>query len=386
MNLKLTKALIPNYDSYDMNPRYITIHNTANTAVGAGDEMHARYLLNGASGRVVSWHYTVDDDSATQHLPTNKNGWHAGDGEHGEGNRYSIGIEICENADGDFSKAVANAIELVVYLMKEHNIDVDHVVPHQHWSGKYCPRKLLSQWGSIKNRIKVAYKGLKVEKYEPQIKGEYVEKKEESKPSSTKGYKGNSIVDYLNLLGKDSSFRNRKKLAAQYGIKGYDGSPEQNLSLLDKMRSHSPAPNPSSPTKKGDMKTNSIVVYLNSVGIDSSFNNREKLAKKYGIGGYVGSADQNIELLEIMRDGKKASTPKPSVKKIDEIRIVGVSNAAYIQDRPDRNSSKVVGTIGKGKVVGITGSVRGKNNPKGYWEIMHEGKRAYISAQYGDLI
>jgi N-acetylmuramoyl-L-alanine amidase len=179
MALAIRQDFIPGYEAYPMSPKYITIHNTANTAVGAGDEMHAKYLNNGAGGRTVSWHYTVDDDSITQHLPTNVNGWHAGDGLRGTGNRQSIGIEICENSDGDFSKAVSNAIELVQYLMKKHGIGIMNVVPHQHWSGKYCPRKLLASWSSIIARIQSAPKA-------PAVKASKVERKPNPKVEASK--------------------------------------------------------------------------------------------------------------------------------------------------------------------------------------------------------
>src|SRR5690625_437143 len=87
-----------------MSPKYITVHNTANTSAGADAKMHARYLHNGASGRTVGWHFSVDDTRIVQHLPTDEHGWHAGDGAKGTGNLHSIGIEICENGDGDLEK------------------------------------------------------------------------------------------------------------------------------------------------------------------------------------------------------------------------------------------------------------------------------------------
>jgi N-acetylmuramoyl-L-alanine amidase/LysM repeat protein len=55
------------------------------------------------------------------------------------------------------------------------------------------------------------------------------------------------------------------------------------------------------PKPKGDQKTNSIVTYLNSIGVSSSFSNREKLAKQHGISGYRGTASQNLLLLKKMR-------------------------------------------------------------------------------------
>jgi len=40
-----------------------------------------------------------------------------------------------------------------------------------------------------------------------------------------------SIVDLLKLLGIDSSYANRKTLAQEMGIDGYEGSAEQNIAL-----------------------------------------------------------------------------------------------------------------------------------------------------------
>ncbi|MFS0657068.1 N-acetylmuramoyl-L-alanine amidase [Bacillus sp. 179-C3.3 HS] len=137
-----------------MKPQYITVHNTANTARGANASSHATFVARSSTG--VSWHYTVDDQEIYQHLPLNENGWHAGDGR-GNGNMKSIGIEICENAGGDFDKAVENAQWLIRKLMKDYGIPLSNVVPHKHWSGKECPRKLLGLWDQFKAGIATAH-------------------------------------------------------------------------------------------------------------------------------------------------------------------------------------------------------------------------------------
>lgn len=86
----------------------------------------------------------------------------------------------------------------------------------------------------------------------------------------------------------------------------------------------------------------------------------------------------------------KASKPSKStnsgIKSVGKIKIVGVSTAAIIMDKPDRIKAKNVGTIGLGKTIDIAGSVRGSNNSKGYWEIIHNGKRRYVSGQYGKMV
>ncbi|WP_099302807.1 N-acetylmuramoyl-L-alanine amidase [Bacillus sp. Marseille-P3800] len=129
-----------------LRPTLITIHETANTSAGANADMHARYVKGAdAQARQVSWHVTVDDTQAIQHLPFNEIGWHAG----ANGNRQSIGIEICVNRDGNFPQARANAISLVRRLMNELSIGIESIVTHQHWTGKNCPTNLLPSWDAF---------------------------------------------------------------------------------------------------------------------------------------------------------------------------------------------------------------------------------------------
>ncbi|EPG1130616.1 DUF5776 domain-containing protein [Listeria monocytogenes] len=65
-----------------------------------------------------------------------------------------------------------------------------------------------------------------------------------SKPSANANSLG--LVDYMNMNKLDSSFANRKKLAAKYGIKNYSGTASQNTTLLAKLKAgkpHTPASN-----------------------------------------------------------------------------------------------------------------------------------------------
>ena len=123
---------------------FVTVHETGNTSKGAGARNHANYLKGDAAANTpVSWHYTVDDTDIYQHLPENEDGFHAGDNT-GNGNRQSIGIEICVNSDGDFRKAVNLTVELVADICKRRNIAVSNVVQHNNWSGKNCPQNIRS--------------------------------------------------------------------------------------------------------------------------------------------------------------------------------------------------------------------------------------------------
>ena len=128
---------------------YITIHETGNLAKGADAAAHAAYLRGSSAQEApLSWHYTVDDHSIYQHLPDNERAFHAGDGGSGPGNATSIGIEICVDAGGNFEQAKANAAALVRLLMARHGIPLDHVVQHNHWNGKDCPKTIRATAGA----------------------------------------------------------------------------------------------------------------------------------------------------------------------------------------------------------------------------------------------
>ena len=120
-----------------MVPTYITIHSTYNKARGANAKAHARGLYNGNhksthnSRGYLSWHFTIDDGALYQSIPCNETGEHA-DYE-GKGNQKSIAIEMCENSDGSWSRTMDRTARFTAALMKEYNIPLNHVVPHQHW-------------------------------------------------------------------------------------------------------------------------------------------------------------------------------------------------------------------------------------------------------------
>ena len=130
-----------------MTPQYITVHNTANPNAGADADMHSNYMVSSNThSTYLSWHYTVDNTEIVQHVPLNEIAYHAGDSL-GDGNMSSIGIEICENADGSYRDAEENTEDLIAHLLLELNLDISRVVPHQHWSGKHCPHNMLDGTG-----------------------------------------------------------------------------------------------------------------------------------------------------------------------------------------------------------------------------------------------
>ena len=165
-------------DGKPMNPRFITIHSTENYNSGA--VIHGQAMANGkfkttknpnGGNRIgyFTWHYTVDDQLAVQHLPTNEQGEHAD--YDGPGNNYSIGIETCMQRGINEPAAVDRVAMLTALLMKRHGIPLSGVVPHYHWprgsrGQKNCPIILLEngrpgpRWDDFLKLVNHYYRGM----------------------------------------------------------------------------------------------------------------------------------------------------------------------------------------------------------------------------------
>jgi len=161
-----------------MNARYITIHSTQNFSRGADAWRHSLALKRGAlratkrrgGNRIgyLAWHYTVDQNVAVQHIPTDEQGEHADFD--GPGNNYSIGIEMCEHPGNSRSATIERTAKLTAYLMHKEGIPIRNVVPHYHWKReglskphKNCPHYLLDngrpgrKWAWFHSRVKFYY-------------------------------------------------------------------------------------------------------------------------------------------------------------------------------------------------------------------------------------
>lgn len=116
----------------------ITIHSTGNPSSTAQNERD--WLDNPSNKREASWHYVVDEKGAIQAIPDEEEAWHCGNT---IGNRFSIGLEICEG--GDREKTLRNAVDFVVQKMKEYGFTLTDIVRHYDWTGKNCPRILIDK-------------------------------------------------------------------------------------------------------------------------------------------------------------------------------------------------------------------------------------------------
>jgi hypothetical protein len=274
------------------------------------------------NNKQVSFHYAVDDYRAVQGIEENRNGWHAGDGSKGAGNRQGIGIEICYSKSGGerFNKAEDNAVELVVSILKRYGWGIEKVTKHQDYSGKYCPHRTLDLgWERFINKVKAKLN----ESAKPVAPG--------ANDQVVTPYlvKINSNDGFLNVragAGADCKINTTVKNGGVYTIVAKNGNwgrlksgagyiylplttPVNSSSAAKPTPKPTPAPQPKPAVNyyaKCSKHHNSIVNALKEIGVNNSFANRKKIAQKNGYAGntYKGTPAQNVALLNKLKQGK----------------------------------------------------------------------------------
>lgn len=148
--------------------RYIVIHYTGNDGDTAAN--NAVYYQNNVVE--ASAHYFVDNTAVWRSVPDLLTAWAVGGKKYdscastGGGtlhgivtNANSISVELCDTVkDGIYraSKATLdNAVALVVDLMKQYNIPLEHVCRHFDVTGKLCPSYMVDadKWAEFKDMI-----------------------------------------------------------------------------------------------------------------------------------------------------------------------------------------------------------------------------------------
>ncbi len=153
------------------------------------------------------------------------------------------------------------------------------------WGGDWTgfvdrPHLYLPDWGSTASKLKEQYGTFENFK-KTWTQSSETPKQEAAQPST---YTGNSIVEYLNSVGKPSDFASRTQYAAQYGISNYKGTAEQNLKLLALMRGDSSAPE-TQPTAPAPKPTKSLEDWAEEVRAGkhgTGHENRKASLKKAG--------------------------------------------------------------------------------------------------------
>ena len=172
-----------------------------------------------------------------------------------------------------------------------------------------------------------------------------------------------SLIEALKSIGVDSSYDNRKRIAAVNGISNYSGTADQNTQLLNLLKKgrliksksggDDPIPTPTPSTEYYPACSSSYVSFveaLKSIGVDSSYDNRKRIAAINGISNYSGTAEQNTQLLNLLKKGKliksnsggddptPTPTPTPSSSMISK-----VANSPQFSSKKD--TINIIGNI-----------------------------------------
>lgn len=169
--------------------RAVVAHWTANTKKGAGAVANRNYFNNGSPGpggklRAASAHYCVDDKTIVQCLSDNEVGYHVGSVRYKpEGyklfkdspglspNYFTVGYEMCVNADADWNITRANSIDLACHLLVKHGLPIQRLIRHFDVTGKDCPRMLLDPkaWAEYKAEVLMLYQHYAIESATPMV-------------------------------------------------------------------------------------------------------------------------------------------------------------------------------------------------------------------------
>ena len=224
MSLKITKVNLPQsmYSikcPHPMNPEGVSVHETGNIASAMAEISYMQ-----GNNRLVSYHFAVDDYRVVQGLPLDRNGWHAGDGANGRGNRRTIAVEHCYNWNGrtttendpvnnpKYQKAINNGVELIANLFIQYPKwgppeSGKNMWQHFDHNRKNCPQRLRQErrWNEFVGRVLKRYNELKGIKTDQDRKVEVI-------------VSGNL---YRVQVGAFSNRENAERLAAELKAKGY---------------------------------------------------------------------------------------------------------------------------------------------------------------------
>lgn len=151
--MEIYKALLlNNRPGTPLDLKGVVIHWTANEGRGANAIANRNYFNR--TNRTASAHYIVDSEMVVQCIPDDEMAWHVGDRPRfecplrerlpeGSPNKYLIGVEMCVNSDGDFTKTYLKTVELARSLMAKYDLTTDDIYRHYDITGKDCPKFFL---------------------------------------------------------------------------------------------------------------------------------------------------------------------------------------------------------------------------------------------------
>ncbi len=126
---------------------YLVVHYTSNR--GDTAENNARYFARETTG--TSAHYFVDQDTIWQSVRDTDTAWHCGTKTPVHPlcrNANSIGIEMCDSADGVPQAVQSRTAALVRALMVQYGVPRENVLRHFDVTGKRCPAPWVDDSGA----------------------------------------------------------------------------------------------------------------------------------------------------------------------------------------------------------------------------------------------
>lgn len=306
--LHSTGANNPNISRYV--PLEITTPNNWNVYRPAGREV----CVHGFIGKLQDG--TI---ASVQTLPWNMRGWHCA----GNANNTYIGVEICEDGLNDsnyFNKVYNEAVELFAYLCKMYNLNpMTQIICHCEGYKK----GIASNHADVMHWFPKHGKSMDTFRKDVQAKMENVSNNPTNNtttPVSNTSYLVKINTADLNVRanpGTDSKINTvvhkgevytiieEKMVGAVKWGKLKSGAGWISLAYTMKVDGNSTPSTISSeyypiPNYNGY----SIVEALNKIGVDSSFDNRKKIAAKNNVNNYMGTAVQNNQLLTKLKAGK----------------------------------------------------------------------------------
>lgn len=202
-----------------------------------------------------------------------------------------------------------------------------------------------------------------------------------------------SIVTALRAVGAESSYSYRCRIAAKNGISGYRGTAAQNtlmVNLLKQGQLLNPdgIPSPASNSSAGYFarytgSSNSIVNALRAIGVDSSFGYRSKIAAANSITGYRGTAAQNTQMVNLLKQGR-LNNPDAKPYQIESsssaITYYDAAVNTTLRSSPYEASSKVC-SVAKGTTVMVSAVVKNSYGNTWYKAVIYSSsgtKEGYI--------
>ncbi|HAC2586305.1 TPA_asm: hypothetical protein GZI78_11135 [Listeria monocytogenes] len=260
---KIERKIISGLPKKALNAKsFVVAHETANDNATIDNE--ASYMSRNWQNAFVT-HFVGGGGRVIQVAETGFVSWGAGS----KANGYAFAqVELCRTKDkATFLKDYAVYCQLLVDLAKKAGIPTtldsgsknsDKGIKSHDWVTKKLggtthgdPYGYLAKWGISKAQF--------VKDLSSAAKSGTVSKPA-AKPSSPS--KNLGLVDYMVSKKMDSSFSNRAKLAAKYGIKGYKGTAAQNITLLAKLKGSS-TKTPSKPATSNTYKNKKLASKVN---------------------------------------------------------------------------------------------------------------------------